>query len=39
VTRPADRKPGELFAAELQALAAIIRSQVIRARLISEESD
>ena len=30
---------GELFAAELEALAAIIRSRVIRARLIGEESD
>ena len=30
---------GELFAAELEALAAIIRSRVIRARLIGEESN
>ena len=30
-------KSGELFAAELEALAAIIRSRVIRARLIGEE--
>ena len=28
---------GELFAAELEALAAIIRSRVIRARMIGEE--
>ena len=28
---------GELFAAELEALAAIIRSRVIRAKLIGEE--
>ena len=28
---------GELFAAELEALAAIIRSRVIRARIIGEE--
>ena len=28
---------GELFAAELEALAAIIRSRVIRARLFGEE--
>jgi hypothetical protein len=28
---------GELFAAELEALAAIIRSRVIRARLVGEE--
>jgi hypothetical protein len=32
-------KSGELFAAELEALAAIIRSRVIRARLIGEESN
>ena len=32
-------KTGELFAAELEALAAIIRSRVIRARLIGEESN
>jgi hypothetical protein len=32
-------KNGELFAAELEALAAIIRSRVIRARLIGEESN
>jgi hypothetical protein len=32
-------KDGELFAAELEALAAIIRSRVIRARLIGEESN
>jgi hypothetical protein len=31
-------KDGELFAAELEALAAIVRSRVIRARLIGEES-
>jgi hypothetical protein len=30
---------GELFAAELEALAAIIRSRVIRAKLIGEESN
>jgi len=30
-------KEGELFAAELEALAAIIRSRVIRARMIGEE--
>jgi hypothetical protein len=30
---------GELFAAELEALAAIIRSRVIRARLVGEESN
>ena len=30
-------RTGELFAAELEALAAIIRSRVIRARLIGEE--
>jgi len=29
---------GELFAAELEALAAIMKSRVIRARLIGEES-
>ena len=28
---------GELYAAELEALAAIIRSRVIRARMIGEE--
>lgn len=28
---------GELFAAELEALAAIIRSRVIRARIVDEE--
>jgi hypothetical protein len=32
-------KNGELFAAELEALAAIIRSRVIRARLIGEEAN
>ena len=32
-------KNGELFAAELEALTAIIRSRVIRARLIGEESN
>jgi hypothetical protein len=32
-------KNGELFAAELETLAAIIRSRVIRARLIGEESN
>jgi hypothetical protein len=31
------REEGELFAAELEALAAIIRSRVIRARMIGEE--
>jgi hypothetical protein len=31
-------RDGELFAAELEALAAIIRSRVIRARLVGEES-
>jgi hypothetical protein len=30
---------GEQFAAELEALAAIIRSRVIRAKLIGEESN
>ena len=30
---------GELFAAELEALAAIIRSRAIRAKLIGEESN
>ena len=32
-------KRGELFAAELEAVAAIIRSRVIRAKLIGEESN
>ena len=32
-------KEGEVFAAELEALAAIIRSRVIRARTIGEEAD
>jgi hypothetical protein len=32
-------KDGELFAAELEALAAIIGSRVIRARLTGEESN
>jgi hypothetical protein len=31
-------KEGEVFAAELEAVAAIIRSRVIRARIIGEES-
>jgi hypothetical protein len=37
VTFDVREEEGELFAAELEALAAIIRSRVIRARMIGEE--